>query len=63
MSSLAKIYQDGTYASKNATFGDDNAKLKISSALEACRNYGLAPQTLAEVGCGGGLFYWGSQNP
>lgn len=59
MSSLAKIYQDGTYANKNSAFGDDNAEMKITRALDACRRYGLAPRTLAEVGCGGGAILLG----
>jgi cyclopropane fatty-acyl-phospholipid synthase-like methyltransferase len=59
MLSLAKIYQDGTYASKNSAFGDDNAEMKISRALDACRQYALNPRTLAEVGCGGGAILLG----
>jgi cyclopropane fatty-acyl-phospholipid synthase-like methyltransferase len=59
MSSLAKIYQDGTYASKNSAFGDDNAEMKIHRAVEACHRYNLTPRTLAEVGCGGGAILLG----
>lgn len=60
MSSLAQIYQDGTYASKNSAFGDDNSEMKIDKALEAVRRYGLTPQTIAEVGCGGGAILLGA---
>lgn len=59
MSSLAKIYQDGTYASKNSAFGDDNAEHKIANALKACRDFKIPHQTIAEVGCGGGAIIRG----
>ncbi|WAC20450.1 class I SAM-dependent methyltransferase [Luteolibacter sp. SL250] len=59
MSSLAKIYQDGTYATKNSAFGDDNAAAKISWALKACKEFKLGHQTIAEVGCGGGAILLG----
>ncbi len=59
MSSLAKIYQDGTYASKNGSFGDDNASAKIGWALQACKKYDISPGTIAEVGCGAGAILLG----
>lgn len=59
MTSISSIYQDGTYASKNPTFGDDNASQKISEALRACRDFNLPHHTLAEVGCGGGAILIG----
>ena len=48
------IYQDGTYAKNNPTFGDGNADWKASSALKAIEKYKLDISDLAEVGCGGG---------
>lgn len=59
MSSLAKIYQDGTYATKNSAFGDDNAEIKIQHAVKACHDYNLQPTKIAEVGCGGGAILLG----
>jgi cyclopropane fatty-acyl-phospholipid synthase-like methyltransferase len=59
MSVLAKIYQDGTYASKNSAFGDDNAEIKIHSAIKACEDFKLKPRKIAEVGCGGGAILLG----
>jgi cyclopropane fatty-acyl-phospholipid synthase-like methyltransferase len=59
MSNLAKIYQDGTYASKNSAFGDDNADIKIHNAVKACDDFKLKPRKIAEVGCGGGAILLG----
>lgn len=59
MSNVSSIYQDGTYATKNPEFGDDNAEWKIRNAIRCCRSNGLAPKSLAEVGCGGGAILLG----
>jgi cyclopropane fatty-acyl-phospholipid synthase-like methyltransferase len=59
MDSLSQIYQDGTYAAKNPSFGDDHANLKISVALKAIREFKLRHENIAEVGCGGGAIISG----
>lgn len=59
MNTLAKIYQDGTYASKNSAFGDDNADFKIANTLRACEKFSLPHQKIAEVGCGAGAIIGG----
>ena len=59
MSEVASIYTDGTYASLNPEFGDDNAELKIAKALDAVRLYKIPHQSIAEVGCGGGAIIRG----
>ena len=59
MSEIAKIYQDGTYATKNPRFGDDSARHKIANAVKACREFALPHRTIAEIGCGGGAIILG----
>jgi SAM-dependent methyltransferase len=59
MGKVAKIYQDGTYAAKNPTFGGDNAGWKVANALKACGKYRIPHKTILEVGCGGGAILKG----
>ncbi len=59
MNSVAKTYQDGSYAQKNPTFGDNNAEWKILNATRAIEDFKLPHRTIAEVGCGGGAILLG----
>lgn len=54
MSDIAPIYQDGTYASKNPDFGDEDAAWKAGNAVTFLREHGVSARRIAEVGCGGG---------
>lgn len=58
--SVSNMYLDGTYATKNPTFGDDNAEQKIAETLRACRMFKLPHRNIAEVGCGGGAILLGA---
>lgn len=53
-STISPIYLDGTYASINRSFGDDNAAWKASNVRRMLERLKSAPSTVCEVGCGGG---------
>ena len=52
---VAAIYEDGTYARKNQGMGDENAAWKAANVLRMMQMGQLDPQSILEVGCGGGL--------
>ncbi|HUF62709.1 MAG TPA: methyltransferase domain-containing protein [Verrucomicrobiales bacterium] len=54
MSTVAKRYQDGSYASQNPGFGDRDAAWKAGHILRMIRRNSIPHTTIAEVGCGGG---------
>ena len=54
MKTVANIYKDGTYASNNPSFGDDNSAWKVENALKAISLWNIPHDRIAEVGCGGG---------
>jgi SAM-dependent methyltransferase len=54
MDFVAKTYQDGSYAARNATFGDDTAAWKAENAVRMMALSGLKPARICEIGCGGG---------
>ncbi len=54
MDTVADIYTDGTYASKNPKFGDDSAGWKAGNARAAISKWGIPHRSVVEVGCGGG---------
>ncbi len=54
MAKVASIYLDGTYAGHNQQFGDDNASWKAGFIQALLADRGVRPETVCEVGCGGG---------
>ena len=59
MNTVARAYTDGTYASRNPKFGDDNAEWKVANALKAVSKWDIPHDRIAEVGCGGGAIIRG----
>lgn len=51
---LAETYADGSYAAKNGQFGDDTASWKAANILAMMQARQHHPQTIGELGCGGG---------
>jgi SAM-dependent methyltransferase len=48
------MYTDGTYASYNKDWGQEESPWKAQHILRAIRHSNLQPKTVAEIGCGAG---------
>ena len=51
---MAKIYQDGTYLTRNSTWHEEDSPYKAKWINELIKNNSLNPNTVCEIGCGSG---------
>jgi len=51
---VTQIYCDGTYLTRNPTWGEEDSKWKAAQVLKILDRHGIHPSTIAEVGCGAG---------
>jgi len=51
---MSKIYQDGTYLSKNSTWHEEDSPLKAKWINNLIKKNSLNPNTICEIGCGSG---------
>jgi len=49
------IYEDGTYLKRNPSWHMEESPFKVRQILRMIRRQHLAPKTVCDVGCGGGL--------
>ena len=49
------IYEDGTYLKRNPSWHMEESPFKVRQILRMIRRQNLAPKTVCDVGCGGGL--------
>jgi len=49
------IYEDGTYLEHNPSWHMEESPFKVRQILRMLRRQNLAPQTVCDVGCGGGV--------
>ena len=56
------IYEDGTYLKHNPSWHMEESPFKVRQILRMIRKQNLAPRTVCDVGCGGGLVLEELQN-
>jgi len=52
--SVAEIYEDGSYLSKNPTWHEEDSSWKATKILSILGRNNIEPSTICEVGCGAG---------
>jgi SAM-dependent methyltransferase len=60
--SRKSIYEDGTYLKHNPSWHMEESPFKVRQILRMLRRQNLAPKTVCDVGCGGGLVLEELQN-
>jgi len=51
----ASIYQDGSYLQQNPSWHMEESPFKVRQIVKMIRRQNLSPQTVCDVGCGGGI--------